>query len=69
MSRLPEKTSLLALDFDGVPTDDRVIVHQDGSESVVCSRAVSRPLGISESEGNREHLRLEYWKVRLDDIR
>jgi 3-deoxy-D-manno-octulosonate 8-phosphate phosphatase (KDO 8-P phosphatase) len=30
---------LLLLDFDGVLTDNRVIVHQDGTESVVCSRS------------------------------
>lgn len=29
---------LLVLDFDGVLTDDRVVVHQDGSEAVVCHR-------------------------------
>lgn len=30
---------LVAFDFDGVFTDNRVIVDQDGIESVVCSRA------------------------------
>jgi N-acylneuraminate cytidylyltransferase len=39
MPRLPEQVGLLVLDFDGVLTDDRVIVHQDGSESVICSRS------------------------------
>lgn len=29
---------LLVLDFDGVLTDNRVIVHQDGTESVICHR-------------------------------
>lgn len=29
---------LLVLDFDGVLTDNRVIVHQDGTESVACHR-------------------------------
>jgi YrbI family 3-deoxy-D-manno-octulosonate 8-phosphate phosphatase len=29
---------LLVLDFDGVLTDNHVIVHQDGTESVVCHR-------------------------------
>ena len=29
---------LLVLDFDGVLTDNRVIVHQDGSEAVTCDR-------------------------------
>lgn len=35
---------LIVLDFDGVLTDNRVIVMQDGSEAVVCSR--SDGLGI-----------------------
>jgi N-acylneuraminate cytidylyltransferase len=29
----------LVMDFDGVHTDDRVVVAQDGSESVTCSRS------------------------------
>jgi len=29
---------LLVLDFDGVMTDNRVLVHQDGTESVWCHR-------------------------------
>ena len=33
-----KKIKLLALDFDGVMTDGRVLVSQDGSESVFCSR-------------------------------
>jgi N-acylneuraminate cytidylyltransferase len=32
------KIKLLVLDFDGVLTDNRVIVGQDGHEAVVCSR-------------------------------
>ncbi len=36
---LPKKVSLLALDFDGVMTDDCVEVNQTGAESVVCSRS------------------------------
>ena len=35
---LPESPALLALDFDGVMTDDRVWVAQDGTESVACNR-------------------------------
>ncbi len=37
---------MLVFDFDGVLTDDLVLAHQDGSESVSCSRADS--LGISQ---------------------
>ncbi len=33
-----KKIKLLALDFDGVMTDGRVLVSQDGNESVFCSR-------------------------------
>jgi N-acylneuraminate cytidylyltransferase len=33
------KIHLLVLDFDGVMTDNRVLVHQDGTESVWCHRA------------------------------
>ena len=29
---------LLVLDFDGVMTDNRVLVHEDGTESVWCHR-------------------------------
>jgi N-acylneuraminate cytidylyltransferase len=35
---LPEKPALLVLDFDGVMTDDRVYVSEDGLEMVACSR-------------------------------
>jgi len=39
MGELSNAIRLVALDFDGVLTDDRVIVSQDGTEAVVCSRA------------------------------
>jgi YrbI family 3-deoxy-D-manno-octulosonate 8-phosphate phosphatase len=32
------RVRLLVLDFDGVMTDDRVLVHEDGSEAVLCHR-------------------------------
>jgi N-acylneuraminate cytidylyltransferase len=35
---LPEPPLLLVLDFDGVLTDDRVYVNQDGIEMVACTR-------------------------------
>lgn len=35
---LPERPALLALDFDGVMTDDRVYVGEDGREQVACTR-------------------------------
>lgn len=34
-----KKISLVAFDFDGVFTDNKVIVNQNGGESVTCSRA------------------------------
>jgi|GEM_PF-3000020 len=37
--RLPPRIGLVAMDFDGVLTDDRVIVGEDGREQVICSRA------------------------------
>lgn len=41
---LPAHVSALAMDFDGVHTDNRVLVAQDGTESVWCDR--SDGLGI-----------------------
>jgi len=38
LQRLPNPVATLVLDFDGVFTDDRVIVFQDGSEAVICHR-------------------------------
>jgi N-acylneuraminate cytidylyltransferase len=35
---LPERPALLVLDFDGVMTDDRVYVREDGAETVACTR-------------------------------
>lgn len=35
---LPPRVSALVMDFDGVLTDDRVVVSETGAESVVCSR-------------------------------
>lgn len=36
---LPRRVGALVLDFDGVFTDNRVIVTQDGREAVVCDRS------------------------------
>ena len=35
----PNQVKLLVLDFDGVMTDDRVLVDQNGKESIVASRS------------------------------
>ena len=44
-SILPQKIQAIIFDFDGVFTDNRVIVDEDGKESVICNR--SDGLGIS----------------------
>ena len=38
---MPEKVELLVLDFDGVLTDNRVWVDQDGREMVAANRSDS----------------------------
>lgn len=42
----PGEFALLVLDFDGVMTDNTVVVHQDGTESVVCNRSDGWGLGL-----------------------
>jgi N-acylneuraminate cytidylyltransferase len=42
---IPQTPAFLVLDFDGVLTDDRVYVNQDGVETVACSR--SDGLGVT----------------------
>ncbi len=49
--QMPPRLALLALDFDGVLTDDRVIVSQDGTESVVCSRADGLGIALLKEAG------------------
>jgi len=44
--RLPDKISAVVLDFDGVFTDNKVIVFQNGEEAVVCDRGDG--MGISQ---------------------
>lgn len=43
----------IAFDFDGVFTDDRVIVSESGEESVVCSRSDGMGIGLLRSAGIR----------------
>lgn len=45
LNKLPSSIKAIVFDFDGVFTDNRVLVSQDGSESVLCNR--SDGLGIS----------------------
>lgn len=50
---LPEKVALVVFDFDGVMTDNRVWVDQDGREMVVASRAEGPGLRGLEAKGIR----------------
>ncbi len=51
LSSLPEKISALILDFDGVFTDNKVFVFQDGREAVVCDRSDGWGLGQLTQKG------------------
>jgi N-acylneuraminate cytidylyltransferase len=48
---MPEKVEILVLDFDGVLTDNRVWVDQDGRESVAANRSDSLRLNILREKG------------------
>src|SRR5262249_54630475 len=45
LALLPDSIQALVLDFDGVFTDNRVIVFQDGREAVMCNRSDGWGLG------------------------
>lgn len=46
-----KKIKLFALDFDGVFTDGKVYLNQDGVETVVCSRRDSLGMNLLKKEG------------------
>jgi YrbI family 3-deoxy-D-manno-octulosonate 8-phosphate phosphatase len=48
---MPETIKLLVMDFDGVLTDNRVWVNQDGVESVAANRSDSYGLGLLRVAG------------------
>ncbi len=48
---LPEGIVALITDFDGVHTDDRVLVDQHGTESVLCSRSDGMGIEMLERAG------------------
>jgi len=48
---MPEKIELLVMDFDGVLTDNRVFVNQDGVEEVAANRSDSYGLGLLRKAG------------------
>lgn len=47
----PQKVSLLALDFDGTLTDDRVWVREDGIESVAANRGDGMGISLMKKAG------------------
>ncbi|MEE4194408.1 MAG: acylneuraminate cytidylyltransferase [Anaerolineae bacterium] len=47
----PKKISLLALDFDGTMTDDRVWVREDGIETVAANRGDGMGIGLLKKAG------------------
>lgn len=51
LAKLPPDVVLLALDFDGVLTDNRVWVNQDGVESVACHRGDGWGLRLLRQHG------------------
>jgi N-acylneuraminate cytidylyltransferase len=48
---LPETVAALILDFDGVFTDDKVYVFQDGRETVRCDRTDGMGIGLLKKNG------------------
>ena len=50
-SRLPERIAALVLDFDGVFTDNKVIVFQDGREAVRADRSDGWGIGMLKKTG------------------
>ncbi|WP_018126041.1 KdsC family phosphatase [Desulfovibrio oxyclinae] len=47
----PSDLDVIIYDFDGVMTDNRVHVHQDGHETVTCNRADGMGVGIIRALG------------------
>ena len=51
MYKIVRKIRMIAFDFDGVFTDNRVIVSQDGSETVICNRSDGLGLEAVRNKG------------------
>jgi len=49
--KLPEKVELIVFDFDGVMTDNRVFVNQDGVESVAANRGDGMGISLLSKAG------------------
>ena len=50
----PAQIKLLACDFDGVMTDNKVIVREDGLESVVVNRSDGLAIEMIKSMGIKQ---------------
>ncbi len=52
-STAPDLSSIrfLVLDFDGVMTDNRVMVSEDGSETVICNRSDGMGIQLAQTQG------------------
>jgi N-acylneuraminate cytidylyltransferase len=50
-ARLPERVAALILDFDGVFSDDKVYVFQDGREAVRCDRSDGMGINLLKKSG------------------
>lgn len=51
VERLPKQVKALICDFDGVLTDNRVLVREDGLESVTCDRSDGLGLQMVKKSG------------------
>jgi N-acylneuraminate cytidylyltransferase len=49
--KLPEKIDLIVFDFDGVMTDNRVFVNQDGIESIAANRGDGMGINLLQAAG------------------
>ena len=68
----PEKISLLVFDFDGVLTDNRVLVDQDGKETIAASR--SDGMGFEHAAKNYRYSKSSLYQKKpirlfLPDVR
>jgi N-acylneuraminate cytidylyltransferase len=51
IDQLPEIIEAVVFDFDGVFTDNRVVVSQDGTEAVICNRSDGMGIPLLQSKG------------------
>lgn len=53
MKKFPSNIDLLIFDFDGVMTDNRVLVFDDGQEAVMCNRSDGLGIDMLKKSGVR----------------